>query len=210
MKSKNKSKKIHKLFTEFLYTTKLKDINNEELLKVAYSMKNKEGFTENQPDWSSNTLSTMNYPLNEAEDPTGVIKATMDSIAKEVIEFTSEFDVPPGAHIQVTGGWFNFAAPGDFQEQHTHAHANLSAVYYIKLPPNSGYTSFRKPYTSMMQLPSTTGTNCAEHFLLDSVEESDLVIFESYLPHMAEVNRSEEERVTMGMNFWIVEPEGGM
>ncbi len=93
---------------------------------------------------------------------------------------------PASPPLQV-GYWFNEMAPGQRTLMHTHDEAEecLSAVYYVRVPPESG----------RFLLGSGRGQRKIEPMT------GSLLFFPPTLLHGVETNRSTQTRLSLAMNF---------
>ena len=86
--------------------------------------------------------------------------------------------------------WFNIAAHGEFTGWHDHKErSELSGVYYLHVPDNSGDIHFRKKdddETFEWQMKSQTGK---------------LVLFDSNIEQSLPENKSKENRISIAFNL---------
>ena len=86
--------------------------------------------------------------------------------------------------------WFNIAAPGEFTGWHDHKErSELSGVYYLHVPDNSGDIYFRKKdddETFEWEIKSQTGK---------------LVLFDSNIEQSVPENKSKENRISIAFNL---------
>ncbi len=99
--------------------------------------------------------------------------------------------------------WININKPGDSQEFHIHPNVVFSAIYYIKTNENSGMIEFMKPSgfseeTAIFEYKYNKYSSIRENY---NPSEGDLIIFRSNLPHRVMINRSDENRASLAMNF---------
>jgi hypothetical protein len=85
------------------------------------------------------------------------------------------------------GFWFNEMQPGDRTTLHSHDDYDelLSAVYYVKVPPDSGHIVFHENDHIKEILP----------------EEGLFILFSPELKHEVTENRSNETRLSLGINI---------
>lgn len=86
-----------------------------------------------------------------------------------------------------TGFWFNYMQPGDTTTLHRHDDDDelLSAVYYLRVPPDSGDLILH-PVTGVERVIP---------------KEGRLILFPPSVPHEVSENRSAEARLSIGMNI---------
>ena len=105
----------------------------------------------------------------------------------------------------ITDCWANINRQGHAHTMHTHPNNYLSGVYYVRVPANSGRIVFGDPRPAASAITPTLAENTTfnsneMHF---EPQEGKLLIFNSWLPHFVEVNRSEEERVSIAFNVML-------
>tara|TARA_B100000427_G_scaffold305165_1_gene290969 strand:+ start:747 stop:1340 length:594 start_codon:yes stop_codon:yes gene_type:complete len=87
--------------------------------------------------------------------------------------------------------WFNIMKPGDSTGWHDHKEkACMSGVFYLKVPENSGNLIFR------------VKKNQKWLYLNEEPDEGKMVLFPSNLEHAAEVNSSNEVRISIAFNLY--------
>jgi len=87
------------------------------------------------------------------------------------------------------GFWFNLMQPGHVTQPHTHDDDDecLSGVYYIDTPDNCGDLLVTTPIEEIRISP----------------QAGRLVFFPPNIPHQVTENKSEFERLSVGMNFGL-------
>ena len=87
--------------------------------------------------------------------------------------------------------WFNIAAPGESTGWHDHKErSELSGVYYLHVPDNSGDIHFRKKIddkTFEWEMKSQTGK---------------LILFDSNIEHSVPENKSNKNRISIAFNLF--------
>jgi uncharacterized protein (TIGR02466 family) len=96
--------------------------------------------------------------------------------------------------------WVNINRNGHFNTAHVHPNNVLSAVIYIRTPQDCGKIIFENP-------------TLAEHYPVDKNNQlfmgkfwvqpnpGDMIIFPSYLKHSVEMNKSNDPRISIALNF---------
>lgn len=90
------------------------------------------------------------------------------------------------------GFWFNAQGPGQDTSLHTHDEDDelLSGVYYVNVPEHSGRLVLLDGQLTVKLMP----------------QPGQFLFFPPALPHRVEVNRSEEQRLSIAFNFGPAEP----
>jgi len=99
-------------------------------------------------------------------------------------------------------GWLNVYKKTDFQEFHYHGGFLISAVYYVKTPPNSSQIIFESPLpVTMNPLPIKLHGPLTDERVRYNVEEGQVVVFRSHLKHCVPAHLGDEERISLAFNF---------
>mgnify|MGYP000058851041 CR=1 FL=1 len=107
--------------------------------------------------------------------------------------------------VNLTEMWAIINKRGNFNTEHIHPNSNLSAAYYVKAPDNCGEFKVSNPHAISRdkfperENPTELNRLIAKH----KIEEGDLLIFPSYLPHSVLPNESDEDRMVVSFNLWI-------
>jgi len=93
------------------------------------------------------------------------------------------------------GYWFNYMPPGSSTTLHTHDDDDelLSAVYYVHTPANSGNLIIYQDVDSNAEKTSNK---------LEVIPKAgDFIFFKPELRHEVKINKSNEHRLSIGINF---------
>ena len=128
------------------------------------------------------------------------LKKFIQTCESEVNVFSKYFGVSKPA--KCVDAWINVSSPGDYQEYHIHPLRHFSLVYYVKSNEESGNIRFKfKSSDDMFPLPIDNYTDASFDDCFYKPEECSALIFRSNLQHMVEKNKSEEDRISVAMNF---------
>lgn len=97
--------------------------------------------------------------------------------------------------------WFNINKRGSYNKSHVHPGCFFSAVLYIKKPENSGRLVLERPDNLEMFMPTTGDSQDRLGVWYPNVEETDLIIFPSYIPHYVEQSKTDDERISLALNY---------
>lgn len=199
---------IEEWFATPIFFTDLKDYNdkNKILAKRAYDLRNLNDSVETQ--WHCDTFNTLNkhFLLGNSDDQT--IIDFIEYVGSFVYEFAECFGVNNKKYQLVCKDfWFNIASPGDYQEFHQHPNNHFSAVYYVQSEPNCGNIVFKNPESigDMFQIPNEVDTRLSYKTVKYEPNNSRLLIFKSNLMHMVEKNKSNSDRISIALNFYLEE-----
>jgi uncharacterized protein (TIGR02466 family) len=131
-------------------------------------------------------------------------KELIKLVTNHVLNFSQSFGIKT-RDIECTGFWYNVASTGNYQEYHVHPENHFSVVYYVQTPKDCGRIVLASPNGSsvfdMKPLPiSEYNRNSFATCFYDPIE-SLLLVFRSNIPHMVETNKSNEDRISISMNF---------
>ena len=90
----------------------------------------------------------------------------------------------------LTDIWGNISPPftQDYIHHHKITNQTISGVLYLNTPPNSGNIVFTNPYN----------INQKQNY---KPKQNSLIFFPSYLPHFVEINKSQENRISIAFDF---------
>jgi uncharacterized protein (TIGR02466 family) len=91
--------------------------------------------------------------------------------------------------------WFNVNQPGTYNLTHVHPQSNLSGVFYVKVPQNSGFLYFENQQNRMNPLKNESSTCVIEPF------EGEVIVFNSSVPHGVYQNTSVYDRISISFNI---------
>jgi uncharacterized protein (TIGR02466 family) len=151
-------------------------------------------------NWICDTYTTINTNYKMMEDPT-----FFDLLAEcnyQVKEFARYHGVNR-AKPHLDDCWLNIAPPGEYQEFHTHQGSHFSLVYYLKVKPNCGQIAFKGIIETTNMYPPPFDVSNSLNIGVFKIEpkESRMLIFPSHLQHMVEKNKSDEDRISIAMNY---------
>ena len=199
----NKSKKISLWFPTLIYENLLNDFenHNDYLMSKAYYIQNSS--PETKTSWSCDTYNTL-LQYNANEDNDTVIKSLITKCKSLVIDFANEFGIKKTIDdLDCNDFWFNVGEPGAYQEYHMHPRSDFSLVYYVKVNKDSGNIVFQDTSSISDTFPLVVDdlTYASYRTCSYTPKNSLVLIFRSGLAHMVEKNISNEDRVSIAMNF---------
>lgn len=135
---------------------------------------------------------------------------------KDIMSFIYDFaktmvgSVNSAASIPaLINSWVTIYPPGTYVPEHIHSNSMLSGIFYANVPENAGNLIFKDP-------SAVAKTMYIRHYLdfptvptvyTHVVEAGQMVIFPSWLPHMTEVNRSQDDRIMVSFNIDMRDPQ---
>jgi hypothetical protein len=177
-------------------------LSNIELLNITFV-----------PGWDSNTQSTFGSPegrciLNGHLEAPIPVQREFDKITKGMLDaIYTEYLPSLGDHtvsnpvVLLEESFINVATPGSFQEFHQHLITDISCVYYIQAEKGMGdlvldnfhhniSKNLNPTFLSRYIIPANTG---------------GLRMFMSTVPHQANINESNQPRISIACNFLVEE-----
>ena len=155
--------------------------------------------------WNCDTYNTLDL-YNAFSDHDTVVKKLIDICKDRVFKFSQEFGMTKSIEqLQCIDFWFNIARPGNFQECHQHPNSHFSLVYYVKTEKKCGNIVFKSPTAFLDMFPLSVNAKNLNKISYPACwyepENSMLLIFRSNLIHMVEKNNSNDDRISISMNF---------
>ena len=98
--------------------------------------------------------------------------------------------------------WINVNPPGSYNHTHIHPGSQLSGVFYVKVPSNSGGIVFSNNLEELNPLSKFTYDQGPDHMTINP-KEGQTLIFNSYLPHSVDVNKSNDTRISIAFNILL-------
>jgi uncharacterized protein (TIGR02466 family) len=117
----------------------------------------------------------------------------------------------PPRRLEIERSWINVFEPGAQEAQHTHDGSLLSCSYYVEAPKDCGCIVLPDPIgarQSYRAFTKTAGTDLlTRREIAVEPEAGRLVMFESWLPHYVQCNKSERVRISIAMNLREARPQ---
>lgn len=158
------------------------------LLKIQKD-NNNTNYISNIGGFQSKSLNTLDYTIKE------------NLFIKPATEYIKQFN--KDYKIELSNFWINSNNKNDYNLLHNHTECNISGVYYVKAPENSGRIVFQNGDLTKMNSKNQFYFNDANfysrYFL--PVNQYDLILFSSETFHYVEPNRSDEERISVAFNL---------
>jgi len=198
-----KNYQLYKLFPSpvFHYSLEDKKEFNIELKNYILNLKekNEKGVKKsNQGGWHSPMFDILNDKL--------VKKFTIifqNYVKESVEEIGWNYD---SDRVKIEAMWSIINKKGDFNIQHNHPNAYLSAAYYVKCPVNSGNINFHEGSEAKLIRHPNIKKFTEMSAMKTSLEpkEGDLFVFPAYFYHDVGENLSNEDRIVISFNLDII------
>ena len=194
---------ILKLFSDPILKYKLDDykIFNKELEKYIYNLHEEDtkGVKKsNKGGWHSKNFSLSEQNSIQTKFALKVQKYILDCFQNMGWKIQ-------GKNIRITEMWAIINKKESFNVVHTHPNCYLSSAYYVKASKNCGSFIAENPNVAKRYFfPEIANKN---QFNADTagieIEEGDLLLFPSYLPHKVSKNESDVDRIVISFNVDI-------
>ena len=140
--------------------------------------------------------------------------AELDELARFVIATANRFleglRLPP-RRLEIERSWINIFKPGAQEAQHSHDGSLFSCSYYVDAPKDCGCIVIPDPIgarRSYREFTKTAGTDVlTRREIAVEPQPGRLVMFESWLPHYVQCNKSDEVRISIAMNLREAAPQ---
>jgi uncharacterized protein (TIGR02466 family) len=107
--------------------------------------------------------------------------------------------------LEIDRSWINVFKPGAQEAQHAHDGSLLSCSYYVEAPKDCGCIVMPDPIgarRSYREFTKTTGSDLlTRRDIAVEPQPGRLVMFESWLPHYVQCNKSDQVRISIAMNL---------
>ena len=111
----------------------------------------------------------------------------------------------PARRFEIERSWINVFKPGAQEAQHSHDGSLLSCSYYVEAPKNCGCIVMPDPIgarRSHREFTKTAGNDVlTRRDIAVEPQPGRLVMFESWLPHYVQCNKSDQVRISIAMNL---------
>lgn len=189
--------KIHSLFPTPVYENNLPRSFTQQ--EIDYILECQKFYTIN----SGNTTSANNYVLDEDPmiDIRNFVMFCIREYMSEVVR--TDFDVD----IRISQSWFNYTNPGQFHHPHTHPNSFISGVLYFQADPSKDKIEFQNPkktYIYNLHIPHRSGNEFNTETTWFSNKPGKLLLFPSKLEHSVPVTESQDTRVSMSFNTFLI------
>jgi|TARA_B110000503_G_scaffold65815_3_gene103353 uncharacterized protein (TIGR02466 family) len=109
--------------------------------------------------------------------------------------------------VEITS-WLQYNQPGSYFVRHDHYGAILSGVVYLQTPVNGGDILFHTPLeqrrvtNAFFERIKKEENDYNNSHIKISPAKGDILMFEPWLQHTVQENKSTEARISVGFNIW--------
>ena len=127
-----------------------------------------------------------------------------DIIMRAGFSFIEGLGLPP-KNLEMDGAWINVFRPGAQEALHSHDGSLLSCTYYVEAPERCGDLVFPDPIGARRSYRAFTNTLGSSYLTMPDVsftpQAGRLVMFESWMPHCIQCNKSDRNRISLAFNL---------
>jgi len=122
-------------------------------------------------------------------------------ILKHTQLFCADLKIDRYQSMDIENSWINVSKPSGFQFSHTHEPSMVSGVYYHRTSGKDGNIIFESPnvYFGAYDFPNNSA-ECQKQVEYTPIA-GRLLLFPSWLSHLVDVNRTQEERISLSFNL---------
>lgn len=144
------------------------------------------------------------WQSNDCCDENKEIKELTDLIIDKFRSLANQFEYLNADNFRIDNFWININRKSDKNVIHEHHGSVMSAVYYVKVPENSGQIIFYTPIknyklcVSENMIKKYNPYNCTTYTYFPKI--GDLIIFPAWLEHEVLPTDTYEERISIAFN----------
>ena len=144
-----------------------------------------------------------------------LVDAGLEDLERFVIDAARTFlekalRLPP-RRLEIQRSWINIFKPGAQEAQHSHDGSLLSCSYYVEAPKDCGCIVLPDPIgarRSYREFTNTVGSDVlTRREIAVEPQPGRLVMFESWLPHYVQCNKSDQIRISIAINLREAPPQ---
>jgi len=192
-----------KLFSEPVFKYKLNDYEklNKELSEYIYKLREidtKGVKRSNKGGWHSQSF--------QLTDPNSIQYKFGVKLQEYILSAFQNFGWKvKNKKIRISEMWAIINEKNDFNVLHTHPNSYLSSAYYVKAGKNCGKFEIENPNIAKRHFFPEIESQNELNLEVASIDinEGDLLLFPSYLPHKVGKNESGEDRIVISFNVDI-------
>jgi uncharacterized protein (TIGR02466 family) len=143
--------------------------------------------------------------LNDLTARASIFAELERDIARHVATFArqAQFDLG-GRKLRLDSLWINVMERGAIHGPHIHPHAAVSGTYYVRVPDGAGAIRFEDPRLGLMMAAPPRKKKAGvenQSFVRVAARPGLLLLWESWLRHGVEPNKSRSPRISISFNY---------
>jgi len=145
---------------------------------------------------TGNLITNEDYVLEK----TPSLKRTLEKCIKQFVIKT--YQPINDIEFPITQSWLNVTKKGMHHHTHLHANSYISGVLYLKTIPDDRINFMRQDLFSVIfDIEKYNTFNSQLRWV--TVNDYDLLLFPSSLTHGVDINKTEEDRISLSFNTWV-------
>lgn len=128
------------------------------------------------------------------------IEKVFPNIYHHLKPFIEEISKEIDQELKPIGAWVNINKKGNSNIQHCHPNSAISAVIYLKVNENTGMINFKNPTPSQHYPVNNSNPTFGGSYSIAPLA-GEVLFFPSYLDHYVSPSMSEEDRISIAINF---------
>ena len=191
--------KLHYLFPEPVYLSKLERKLTTQELKTINKFKDKSYLKKDSTSGGNNIISNDKYIL---EDKT--LKNLKKDLYTIVLDYFKTITCTDNSVVPyITQSWVNYTETNQYHHIHNHHNSYLSGVFYINADIKVDKITFYKVITDTIKL------NVAKYNIFNAsswwypVKSKDVILFPSHLNHGVENKKGNKTRISLAFNVFL-------
>lgn len=125
-----------------------------------------------------------------------------EKLQNSIAKCFTQFNMRNNVNATFKNFWINVNPPGSYNYAHIHPGAQLSGIFYVKVPLNSGAIVFDNNLAQLNPLSQFMDDQGSDYHEVNPVEGQTL-IFNSYVQHSVNINKSNENRISIAFNILL-------
>lgn len=159
-------------------------------------------FVDQQPAHKNmgNTTSDDRYVLTHR-----TMASLYDFVQSCITEYLNDVYAPKNkVSLRITQSWLNYSKTGEWHHKHNHPNSFISGVLYMKAAKESDKIYFYNEGYRQLELPTENYNVYNSRSWWLPVETGKLMLFPSSLTHSVEQVKSEDTRISLAFNTFLV------
>lgn len=170
----------------------------QSLIQECNQIRNK--ITKGGSDWDSNLYNTHGtLDLNQNEK----FRELNCWVTLQVEEYAKTIGYP-NTKVKCGESWFNYYEKNDYQEKHEHYGFDISAVYYLSCPLNSGSIRFYSHEPQGVKENFISKNPYTWRSFIINPQPGQLLVFKSNLTHGVAQSKTEKPKISFAYNYKIL------
>lgn len=191
---------IDVIFPTFVY---IKDFTGDELLTIQTEIRNVLPKIKQQEHTGLAGRINSSFDFTNSKHTNDVVEFGLHCFKKCVQSAADEYLYSlqyQGDRLNLEGSWVNFFNKDQFYHDHSHPYVKVAGVYFYQTNGVDGKLRFSNPNQHMF-FNNFPADGMSEQYVTYPPVQGRLMLWPSWLIHRVETNNSDEQRISIGVNF---------